>query len=116
MQVGRPSIRADGIMPIDDPLEIAAARLREELHRVDPAAIDEVGALHDSLSAAVHEYCEAAQRFGLPPEQVLVRLKTIIANHFGSSLVHPGLFASDLVFRAVKRCVESYYSAHHSSR
>ena len=92
-----------------DQLREIEARLRRELGQLNLDADDKLSELHAALAEAVHQYCESAKQSGIAPETVIRQLKEIIAGHYGSTLVRPGLLAQDLVWHAVRRCIHAYY-------
>ena len=96
-----------------DQLREIESRLRRELGQLNLDARDKSTDLHAALAEAVHQYCESAKQSGSAPETVIRQLKEIIADHYRSTLVRPGLLAQDLVWHAVRRCIHAYYRSDH---
>jgi hypothetical protein len=97
---------------MSEKLTAAERSLVVALAAVDLDTLADHPELPDVLREMVNQYCAVARSHGLPPERVVLQLKEIIANHYGGMQTRTGLFAREVVWNAVQRCIKAYFSQH----
>jgi hypothetical protein len=90
-------------------LDALEQKFAEELRQIDVLSLQERAALQESFYDLIHRYCEESATAGVQPEVVIRRLKDGIYGHFRDARMPSGMLVSDVIWRAVRRCIPAYY-------
>ena len=92
-----------------DSLEALEQKFADELRQIDVLSLQERASLQESFYDLINRYCKESANSGVAPEVVIRRLKESIYDHFRDARMPSGMRVSDVIWRAVRRCIPAYY-------